>query len=272
MPYNNFDYIPLLVAIGVAILLALLAIYKKVLTVPATAVSVCVLIAVSAFTGYAGLVAFGASFAGAAVIGFIGKKKRTLREEGIHEHKGPRSVIQVLVNSVPSVLFGLIWFVTGKMYFLIASCASVAEGFADSAASDIGILSDGKVVDILTFKPSARGFSGGVSALGTVSALVASAYTAGLVLATGTVDVIGFLVIAVSAFIGTVIDSVLGSGLQAVYRCSVCGKNTESSVHCGENAVLIKGIKVINNDVVNATSSFVAGAIACAVYFIICGG
>ncbi len=271
MPYNNFDYLPLCIAVGVAVLLAVLAIYKKVLTVPATAVSVCVLIAMSAFTGYAGLVAFGASFVGAAVIGFIGKKKRAEREEGIHEHKGPRSVVQVLVNSVPSVVFGLVWFVTGKECLLIASCACVAEGFADSAASDIGILSDGKVVDILTFKPSPRGFSGGVSALGTVSAVLASVYTAGLVLATGTINVIGFAVIAVSAFVGTLMDSIFGAGIQAVYRCSVCGKNTESPVHCGQPAVLVKGVKVINNDFVNATSSFVAGAIACALYFIICG-
>lgn len=269
MPYENFNFIPLYISLGVAAVLAVLAIWKKVLTVPATVVSVFILVVISAFTGYAGLVGFGASFVGAAVIGFIGRGKRAEREQGLHAHKGPRSVVQVLVNAVPSVIFGVIWFATGEVGCLIASCTAVAEGFADSAASDIGILFDGKVIDILTFKEAKRGLSGGVSAVGTLAAAVASLYTAGLVLLTGAVDAIGFLIIFGSAFFGTIIDSVLGSGFQAAYKCSVCGCHTESRTHCNEPTVLAKGFKFINNDAVNALASFISGCIACAVAFLV---
>ena len=67
------------------------------------------------------------------------------------------------------------------------------------------------------------------------------------------------LIITVSGFLGCVTDSILGAVVQAQYRCASCGRLTEKTEHHGEAAVLVKGFKIMNNDVVNFLSGMVAG-------------
>ena len=50
--------------------------------------------------------------------------------------------------------------------------------------------------------------------------------------------------------------------------CAVCGKSTEKTIHCGEKANHVGGIKLINNDAVNIISNFVT-AILAAVYVLL---
>ncbi len=262
MPYFNYDFIPLYVSLAVSAVLAALAVWKKALTVSATVVAVLIMVGISAFTGYAGLVAFGVSFVGAVVIGFVGKRKREEREADVHARKGARGVVQVLANSLPSFILGLIWFVTGKTCFLVGSVTAVTAGFADSAASDVGILSDGKVINIVTFKPQPRGLSGGVSLLGTVAALVASTTVAAAVFAVGGIGAKSLPVVALVGFMGTIIDSVLGGSVQAKYKCSSCGILTERKEHCGAPTELASGCRFIDNNAVNFIASCVAGGVA----------
>ena len=52
-------------------------------------------------------------------------------------------------------------------------------------------------------------------------------------------------------FLGSLIDSILGSLVQAKYKCDICNKMTEKTIHCDKKTKLYNGIKIINNDVVN---------------------
>ena len=262
MPYQNLNLIPLYVAIGVSVMLVGVSLWKKILTVPATAVAVVVLIAVSLFTGYAGLVAFSVSFLGAGIIGLIKKDLRREREIGLYPHVGARGVVQVLVNSLPALIFGLIYFLSGCVAFLYASCVAVTAGFSDSAASDIGILSEGKVISIVTFKQAPRGISGGVSLLGTVAGVVASLIVAVCAFLTPEIEVDGIWIIAVGGVIGMLVDSILGATLQRGYKCMVCGAFTERLNHCDAPTEQVKGLKFIDNNAVNFLSQLIAGAIS----------
>ena len=198
----------------------------------------------------------------AAVIGLVKKEKRNERESGLYPHVGARGIIQVLCNSLPALVYGSVYFATGIHSFLIASAATVCAGIADSAASDLGILSNGSVISLLTFKKTERGMSGGVSLAGILYALITAFAVAAVVFAVGEVGLKGFWVIGVSGFIGTLVDSLLGAAFQSAYRCNKCGKLTERKNHCGKPTILVKGIKFIDNNVVNIVSLFLAGAIS----------
>ncbi|CDN45071.1 DUF92 domain-containing protein, partial [Paenibacillus sp. P22] len=61
---------------------------------------------------------------------------------------------------------------------------------------------------------------------------------------------------------GAFADSWLGATVQAMYRCRVCGSETERAVHCGSASERIRGFGWMTNDAVNLLSSLMAGALA----------
>jgi uncharacterized membrane protein len=63
-------------------------------------------------------------------------------------------------------------------------------------------------------------------------------------------------------FAGTFFDSMLGAYAQAMFRCSVCGCETERSMHCSAASRPLRGWHRMDNDAVNIASSIVGGAIA----------
>jgi hypothetical protein len=65
------------------------------------------------------------------------------------------------------------------------------------------------------------------------------------------------------------IDSLLGSAVQAKYRCRVCGALTEKKNHCGEAGVMEKGWRFIDNDGVNFLNNLSGALIALALYALI---
>ena len=268
MPYENVNLIAIYVALGIGALLVILALWKKALTIPATATAFIILLSSALFTGFTGVVTFSISFVGAVAVGLIKRQKRKEREEGLYAHQGARNIVQVLANSLPAIVYGAVYFATGKKAFLVASAVTVIAGVADSFASDLGIVGDGKVINIITLKPCHRGMSGGVSLLGTSSALITSVAVSSIVFAVGEIGVKGLWISALCGFVGTLIYSVLGASVQGAYECVKCGKTTERKSHCGEPTKLVKGLGFVNNDLVNLISLFVSGAIAVGLYLI----
>lgn len=93
--------------------------------------------------------------------------------------------------------------------------------------------------------------------MGTFCALIASFALPLVAVAYGVTAWIVYAAIGGLAFVGTLVDSVIGAAVQALYVCNRCGKQTEVSVHCGVSARLAKGIAVVDNTVVN----FITGVI-----------
>lgn len=266
MPYENINLIPIYIALGVGALLVALALWKKVLTIPATVSAFIILVLSALFAGYTGVVVFSVSFVLSAIVGLVKREKRKAREEGLYPHVGARGIVQVLCNAFPALVYASVYFALGIEAFKVASAVTVIAGVADSFASDLGIVGEGKVVSIITFKEVPRGMSGGVSLLGTLSALLSSLAVALVVFAVGEVGIKGLWVMALTGFIGTIIDSLLGASIQRAYRCSKCGKLTERQTHCDMPTIKVKGCKWVDNNVVNALSLVVAGAISLLFY------
>ena len=98
MPYQNINLIPIYIALGVGVALVVLALWKRVLTIPATVSAFFILLLSALFTSYSGLTIFAVSFVLSAVLGLIKKEKRKEREEGLYPHVGARGIVQVLSN------------------------------------------------------------------------------------------------------------------------------------------------------------------------------
>jgi len=105
------------------------------------------------------------------------------------------------------------------------------------------------------------GTSGGVTALGTLAAVLGAGVMAGAAFVLG-----ASLTTAVAALgggvAGMLIDSLLGATVQARYRCERCQVTTEQSRHaCGQLGARIQGLKWIDNDAVNFLATGSGGAL-----------
>jgi uncharacterized protein (TIGR00297 family) len=182
---------------------------------------------------------------------------------------GPRDIWQVLANGFMAALSVVIYVYTGEPVWLAVYLACIAEATADTWATEFGTLSKSPPVLILTFKKVPAGQAGGISILGTVPAGVGAVMitavgfiTMNIMPGESTFNWSSFIVIAVAGFLGSVIDSVLGASIQSQYECTVCGKMVERNFHCDRKSNLVRGFRIINNDMVNFLSTLSAGLLA----------
>ena len=119
---------------------------------------------------------------------------------------------------------------------------------ADTMSSEIGKYYRGQTYDILQWHKITPGLSGGVSIQGTLAGLLGSAI---MVLLAGLIFPFSWFeqtVLLLGGFGGMLLDSILGSVLQAKYQ--VAGQIAES----GTKAQLVRGLHWCNNDWVNLLS------------------
>ena len=178
------------------------------------------------------------------------------------EKKGRRAH-QIVAVGLLALLALCLHFVTEHPLFYYLYFLALTEQMADSMASDIGRLTRGRNLSIITLKPIEKGLSGGVSLLGTGAALVSAFLFLLLPFLTGALSLRFYVAISLLAFFGTLADSVLGACLQALYACPVCGKQIETAAHCGAPARLVKGFALIDNVAVNHLAGVVTCALGC---------
>ena len=191
----------------------------------------------------------------------FGKKKASLNEK--FDKGGQRDIGQVLANGgIASVFAGLHFFFPGAAWTWIAFAASLAAVNADTWATELGVLNPTMPRLITTGKQVERGTSGGVSLYGTLAAAGGSVLIAVLgVICTPSLNlvtpklslVVVFIILLFSGLLGSLFDSLLGATVQAIYCCPQCDKETEKHpLHtCGTQTVQVRGIKWMNNDMVN---------------------
>ncbi len=96
----------------------------------------------------------------------------------------------------------------------VLALAALAEAAADTGSSEIGMAFPGRTVLITTLKAVPAGTDGGVSARGTLAALIAAIAVTLAALWTGLASLYDAAFIATAGFLGVQVDSLLGGVLE----------------------------------------------------------
>lgn len=130
----------------------------------------------------------------------------------------PRNSWQVLANSMAAVIFSAIYLISQDSFFIFLFLASVAAVTADTWASEIGPVFNRKCFSLASFKTGKAGISGGISVAGSVAALLGSFSIAVLsfYLFFSDLNFRIILMITLSGFFASFVDSVLGAFLEPV--------------------------------------------------------
>ena len=177
-----------------------------------------------------------------------------------------RDAAQVLANGGLATLFIILTALfPDQAWPWVGFAASLAAVNADTWATEIGVLSPSEPRLITTGQIVERGASGGVSLTGLLAALAGAGLIALLaVLFAGNplqTSIIALVILSLAGLAGSLLDSLLGASVQAIYYCPTCQKETERHpAHtCGSPTALVRGWRWLNNDWVNVACS-VAGA------------
>jgi uncharacterized protein (TIGR00297 family) len=170
---------------------------------------------VLAFGGWGPFVLLAVFFAtGSAVTrwGWSSKEKAGVAEG----HKGARGAAQVLANGAPAaVLAALAWTWSGAPLYMIGLAGSLAAASADTASSELGQVYGSRPVSIPAFKRVPVGTAGAVSAAGTAAGAGAGLIMGLAALAAGVVDLYAVPIVALSAIVGTTVESIAAPSVKA---------------------------------------------------------
>ena len=254
-----FDIGRLAAGLGLAIILALIAYRLKALTSSGSFGASLMGTLVLGFGGWLYAVPIVFFFVSSSVLSRL-KSDIKLSSREMLDNAGPRDISQVLANGGVASICLLALAVTGTQVWFYLYLASLGAATADTWATEIGTLWGKRPVSIINFKPVQPGSSGGISVPGTLAALAGSIATVFSVFPfiNGHTHISLCLAAAIAGFLGSILDSVMGASIQAVYKCRVCGALIEFGIHCGEKAELVKGLSIINNDMVNFLSNLIA--------------
>ena len=217
------------------------------------------------------------------------KRKQALDEK--FSKGSQRDAGQVAANGGLAGLFVLCHLLApAAVWPWLGFAGALAAANADTWATELGVLSRSTPRLITTGKPVERGASGGVSSQGILAALAGSLLIAllavlfwqghvfdsppgapawlarmisGQNVAPGAISSLGWLAwITLAGLAGSLVDSLLGATLQAIYYCPACQKETERHPRhtCGTPTIRIRGWAWLNNDWVNVACTL-AGAI-----------
>lgn len=172
----------------------------------------------------------------------------------------PRDFVQVICNGGIGGAMLIGYMFSGNALWLLLYIISIAVSAADTFSSEIGQWAGGRVIDIGRLKPVAAGVSGGVSWQGCLGGLAG----AGLIAVAGRiVGVLGqeqAVFVAVAGFGGMLLDSLLGSWLQAGYRLE--DGSLADYIPNGKTGNLVRGVDWVNNDTVNLLSNLLVCLLA----------
>ena len=163
-----------------------------------------------------------------------------------------RTAQQVFSNGLIGVVLYMLYGITGEFHWLLLAWSSFAISVCDTISSEVGIAVGGRTYNALTLRKMAPGLSGGISLAGTAGGLAALLL---LVLFLGgilPVSPIQLLWVLGTGFIGMLVDSILGSKWQALWRQGEAWSEVSSN---SPQEVLVKGLPWLDNHWVNFLSN-----------------
>jgi Raf kinase inhibitor-like YbhB/YbcL family protein/uncharacterized protein (TIGR00297 family) len=210
-------------------------------------------------------------------------KKRKLAVEEKFSKGSRRDAGQVAANGAVAGILTILFPLLGNPGWVWAAFAgTLAAVNADTWATELGVLSKASPRLITTGKVVEPGTSGGISITGTLATLGGAIFIAipAVVFKPPSLsftvenNFLFFLIISISGLTGSLIDSLLGATLQAIYFCKTCRKQTEKHpLHsCGNPTEIVRGISWLNNDWVNAFCGFAGAILAGSIAFALLSG
>lgn len=200
-------------------------------------------------------------FVSASALSRIKEKEKAARTSSVIEKGGERDAAQVLANGGVFAAAALAQLAHPSPVWFAVGAGAIAASTADTWATEIGTLSDGDPVGILSGRRVPPGTSGAVSLPGSLAGIAGALFiAAGATFARWPV---AFAAVAVGGITGSLADSLLGATVQARRWCDVCALATERLHHtCGAPTRFAGGVRGIDNDVVNAVCSGVGALVA----------
>ena len=187
-------------------------------------------------------------------------KSRKRDIQSVSEKSDTRDVGQVAANGGVAGLLVMAQYLFQNVDFYPFYLGAIAAVTADTWGTEVGTYFRMKTVSIVPMKEVLPGMSGGVSLVG-----IAGAFLGAAIVASTGYPWIGFssvvLMATLAGVLGSIADSILGSTVQAQYRCVVCGKSTERKNHCSAATNLVGGRRWMNNDVVNWVCAIVGAGL-----------
>lgn len=226
----------------VIIVLAIAAWYKKWLTVSGALAALFIGTLVIFFADALHLVPL-------AIFLTTGSIASTLNEKQLNTTG--RNATQVFANGIVAVCCLIIYSITKVELYYIAFFISIAISMSDTISSEIGKYCKQSTYDVISLKKTTIGLSGGISIAGTLAGLIASIMYAYIVYVVFSLTLQNGILIGIIGFIGMLIDSVLGSTLQAKYATINNLITEEKTSH------LVKGYAWCTNDVVNNITNII---------------
>ena len=248
----------------IVLFLALMAVFakaKRLLTWSGTAAACALGFIVFYLGGVSGIVLFLFFFLTCSML-----SKLTGDVPRVGKKGGERDWAQVVANGLPAA-FALILAELSPypQSAYIAFAAALAEAEADCFAGGVGILSRSDPVSVVTFTKVPRGISGGVTALGLASSVLASFLLALVFAGTYGCDVPELLTITACGFLGALFDSFLGATVQVQYRGKDGALTERERDGDGNLNEHVRGLPFLDNDMVNLLSGLFALFLALAV-------
>ncbi len=193
----------------------------------------------------------------------MGKAAKS-RYDMVFEKGSQRDYAQVLANGGVAGLMMILYMFLGREEIYLFYLAVLAAATADTWATELGTLSRQTPRLITSGKPVPPGTSGGITLMGLFSALIGALtiLLAGLYFMGDSLQLLLPLIsllVVLSGWLASLVDSVLGATLQVQYRCPECGGITEKQRHCQNTETMaISGVHWIDNDMVNFFSTLSA--------------
>lgn len=169
------------------------------------------------------------------------------------KEKNGRNALQVFCNGIVGIICLILFNFSHQQLYLIAALVSFCISMSDSVSSELGTYFKGSTIDILSFKKSPVGISGGISLQGTLAGLGGAFLLTAAAFLTYQFSLIIFWQISICGFTGMLTDSILGSFLQVKYTHpnGVLIEDKEAG------AVKIRGYSWCNNNMVNLLSNII---------------
>lgn len=250
--------VPLVLAVPGAILFVLMAWRAGALTARGAVAAGLIGVIVLGIGSVGFLLPLLAFFLSSSVLSRLRRSENNQATAGPDAVTGARNAIQVLANGgvaaamVPVFAFSVRhWPSSSARMVLVMYLAALATATADTWATEIGRLSGRSPRLLRNWRLVPAGTSGAISLPGTIAALIGAALIPLAASSLWRLNAVEFAVVTWAGFLGSLLDSLLGAGLQAQFQDARTGECTDRSETAGAPNRRMHGVAWVKNDAVN---------------------